>query len=94
MTVSSNDIRITLNVYTNNGLSIGQIEDHWLHGLGLSTCLRSHTLNHTPTSSSGLARNKLPYGVCTVRVHSTRAVQHVYGAIQEYAGFSEPSWLG
>ena len=47
-------------------------------------------LNHMPTSSSGRARNKLPYGVCTLRVHSTWMVQHIYGAIQEYAGFDEP----
>ena len=39
------------------------------------------------------ARNKLPYGVCTLKVHSTQAVQHIYGAIQEYAGFDQPAWL-
>jgi len=49
--------------------------------------------NHMPTSSSGRARNKLPYGVCTLRVHSTWMLQHIYGAIQEYAGFDEPTWL-
>jgi hypothetical protein len=47
-----------------------------------------------PTSSSGRAKNKLPYGVCTVVVHSTSVAQHIYGAIQEYAGFEEPAWLG
>lgn len=50
-------------------------------------------LNHTPTSSSGRARKKLPYGVCTLTVCSTRLVQHIYGAIQEYGGFDEPAWL-
>ena len=50
-------------------------------------------LNHMPTSSSGRARNKLPYGVVTLNVHSTWMVQHIYGAIQEYAGFDEPAWL-
>jgi len=24
---------------------------------------------------------------------STEIVQHIYGAIQEYAGFEEPRWL-
>jgi hypothetical protein len=24
---------------------------------------------------------------------STQIVQHIYGAIQEYAGFEEPRWL-
>jgi len=41
-----------------------------------------------------MRRNKLPYGVCSIRVRrSTRIVQHIYGAIQEYAGFDEPRWL-
>jgi hypothetical protein len=31
------------------------------------------------------------YGVC--ELHSTRVVQHIYGAIQEYAGFDKPAWL-
>ncbi len=88
------DIRVSLNVYTNNGLSIGDIEDHWLKTLGLPrSSLRKHTLNHMPTSSSGRARGRLPYGVCRVSVGSTRAVQHIYGAIQEYAAFDEPAWL-
>ena len=50
-------------------------------------------LNHTPTSSSGRAKNKLPYGVVRLSVHQTRMVQHLYGAIQDYAGFEEPAWL-
>jgi hypothetical protein len=54
-------IRVTLNVYTNNGLTIDQIERHWLDLLELpASCMRKHILNHTPTSSSGRAKNKLP----------------------------------
>jgi hypothetical protein len=87
-------IAMRLNVYTNNGLSIGEIERYWLEWLELPpSCARKHALNLTPTSSSGKARNKLPFGVCTIRVNSTRVVQHIYGAIQEYAGFDEPAWL-
>ena len=29
----------------------------------------------------------------TLAVHDTQLVQHIYGAIQEYAGFEEPRWL-
>lgn len=89
------DVSIRLNVYTNNGLTIQEIERHWLEALQLpSSCLRKPMLNHHPTSSSGKRRNKLPYGVGTLRAkRSTRIVQHIYGAIQEYAGFDEPSWL-
>jgi hypothetical protein len=88
-------IRMRLNVYTGNGLSLDRIERYWLRLLDLpTTCARKHTVNHLPTSSSGLARSKLPYGVCSLGVHSTEAVQHVFGAIQEYASFDEPTWLG
>jgi hypothetical protein len=85
-------IRFSINVYTTNGLSIDEIEQYWVRVLELPpACARKHTLNHMPTSSSGRAKNKLPYGVCSVIVDSTRMVQHIYGAIQEYAGFDEPA---
>ncbi len=94
--VEESAIAVRLNVYTNNGLSLMEVERYWLEWLELPhTCLRKHQLDHTPTSSSGRARNKLPYGVCTLRVkRSTRLVQHIYGAIQEYGGFERPEWLG
>jgi hypothetical protein len=92
--LSANDFKVALNVYLNNGLELEEIEDFWLEQLGLPrTCLRAHSINALPTSSSGRKRNKLPYGVCKITVHSTRIVQHIYGAIQEYGGFEEPRWL-
>ena len=92
--VPASKIRVNFNVYTGNGLSIEQIERHWLNALELdASCLRGHVVNHFPTSSSGTKRNRLPYGVCFVKVHSTRLVQHIYGAIQEYGCFDEPRWL-
>jgi hypothetical protein len=93
--VADDRVIVRLNVYLGNGLSLHQIEEHWLQVLGLPrSCLRGHSINHFPTSSSGRKRNKLPYGVCTVRIRaSTRILQHIYGAIQEYAGFEEPRWL-
>jgi hypothetical protein len=93
--VRPEDCTIRLNVYLNNGLSLTAVEAHWLSALGLGRgCLRGHSINSLPTSSSGKKRSKLPYGVCTLRVaKSTRIVQHIYGAIQEYGGFEEPAWL-
>jgi hypothetical protein len=83
--VARDEITVRLNVYTSNGLTLGEIEDRWLRALELPrTSLRTHSLNHHPTSSSGQQRNKLPYGVCTIRVRrSTALVQQIYGAIQE-----------
>ena len=92
--VQAQAFTLHLNVYTGNGITLAQIEEHWLDALELPrSCLRKHTVNHRPTSSSGLKRNKLPYGVATVAVGSTRTVQHIYGAIQEYGSFDEPRWL-
>jgi hypothetical protein len=77
-----------------NGLTIDQIEGHWLEQLELPrSCLRKHAINPLPTSSSGAKKHKLPYGVATLALNSTEIVQHIYGAIQEYAGFDEPRWL-
>jgi hypothetical protein len=92
--VEVDKIAMALNVYTTNGLTIAEIERYWLELLELpDSAARKHTLNHLPTSSSGKAKNKLPFGVCALGVYSTRVVQHIYGAIQEYADFDEPAWL-
>jgi hypothetical protein len=92
--IQSEHFYVRLNAYTNNGRSIDEIERYWLQALELPrSCLRKHTLNHLPTSSSG-RRRTLPYGVCTVGVKaSTPLIQHIYGAIQEYIGSDEPRWL-
>jgi hypothetical protein len=85
----------SLHVYLGNGLTIREIEDHWLGALRLPrSCLRKHSIDPLPTSSSGQKRNRLPYGVGTLVHGNTEIVQHIYGAIQEYAGFEEPRWLG
>jgi len=88
------DIHLSINVYTNNGMDIEEIERYWLDFLPLpKSCTRAHMLNHMPTSSSGRAKNELPYGVVSLSVHRTAVVQHIYGAIQEYADFDAPRWL-
>lgn len=93
--VSPDRMVVTLNVYLGNGLTLAEIESRWLSDLALSrVSLRRHVVDHRPTSSSGRRRNRLPYGVCSLRVlKSTPLVQHIYGAIQEYGGFVEPQWL-
>lgn len=93
--VAPEAMTLSLNVYTNNGLTIEEIETYWLDLLDLPrSCLRKHMLNHTPTSSSGKSKRRHVYGVATLSVGSTRIAQHIYGAIQEYGGFEEPKWLG
>ena len=93
--LTADDFTFSLNVYTNNGLTIEEIESFWTSKLGLSPhSARKHMLNHYPTSSSGKKRAKLPYGVCSLKVKkSTWLIQHIYGAIQEYSGIDRPEWL-
>lgn len=92
--VDRDRICLKINVYTGNGLTIAQIERYWLDLLDLpDSSVRKHAINQKPTSSSGRAKNKLPYGVCTLSVHNTWMLQHIYGAIQEYSSFNEPAWL-
>jgi hypothetical protein len=94
MAIERDEIVMSINVYTNNGMGIEEIERYWLDLLDLpASSVRKHMLNHMPTSSRGRAKNKLPYGVVTLNVHSTWMLQHIYGAIQEYACFDEPAWL-
>ena len=93
--LTSEDLTFRLNVYTNNGMDIDEVEFFWMELLGLSRrSARKHVVNHFPTSSSGKRTRKLPYGVCSLKVkRSTRIVQHIYGAIQEYSGIEQPGWL-
>jgi hypothetical protein len=92
--VPDDRFRVRINVYLGNGLDVEAIEEHWLSALMLPrSCLRKHTIDHFPTSTSGQKKNQLPFGVCTLVLHDTRIAQHIYGAIQEYAGFDEPRWL-
>ena len=93
--IAAEDLTLRLNVYLGNGMELEEIENWWLRHLDLPrSCLRKSMINHFPTSSSGKKVNRLPYGVCTLRVcRSTWLVQHIYGAIQEYGGFDEPRWL-
>jgi transposase-like protein len=94
--VQADQVAFALHLYTGNGLTIREVEDWWLTALSLPrSCLRKHSVNKRPAPSSGVKRNKLPYGVGTLRVlKSTWLVQHIYGAIQEYGAFDEPRWLG
>jgi len=93
--VTSDRITLSINAYTSNGRTIDEIEAYWLELLDLpKTSARKHQVNHFPTSSSGRKANKLPNGVCTLRIlRSTRILQQIYGAIQEYSGIDRPEWL-
>ena len=88
MNVGSSRMTFRLHIYEGNGLTVEAIEEFWLNHLSLPrSSLRRHTFNRRPAPQSGRTRNKLPYGVGTLRVtRSTPLVQHIYGAIETYGG--------
>jgi hypothetical protein len=94
--VNASEFTVRLHLYTGNGMTVKEVETYWLDALDLPrSVLRRHRINARPVSSLRRRGNKLPYGVCTLGINkSTRLVQHLYGAIQEYGDFEEPRWLG
>ena len=92
--VSSSDVSIRCNLFADHLGRQRDIESFWLTRLALDrSCLRRSSVNRYSKYSQKKRSNKLPYGTCTLVVHSTRIVQTIYGSIQEYGGFERPEWL-
>jgi hypothetical protein len=88
-------IGISCNLFADHVARQREIEAFWLRTLGLpSSCLRKSIVNVYSKYSQKKRRNKLRYGTCKVSYNDTAVVQSIYGAIQEYAGFDRPEWLG
>lgn len=87
-------LRLACNLFADHEEHQRAIEDFWLATARLPrTCLTKSTINHYSPASKRTRVNKLPYGTCRLTLHSTHAVQHIWGAIQEYGGFERPEWL-
>jgi hypothetical protein len=92
--VPNEKFRIRCNLFANDSLAQREIEQFWLDLLDLpQACLCKSAVNVYSKYSKKKRKNKLPYGTCRVAVHDTQLVQHIYGAIQEYAGFDREEWL-
>ncbi len=93
LNVDKNNIVIRVYCYLENGITQSEIEDYWLTKLNLPReSLRKTITNLQPISSQQKGR-KLKYGTCKISVYSTHLLQHVFGAIQEYAGIEKSEWL-
>jgi predicted transcriptional regulator len=91
--VHDENVRLSINCFLGNGKSLAEIEAWWLERLELPpSCLRKATINR-PSSASKFVRRPLVHGTARLAVGSTRMVQSIYGAIQEYAGIDRPEWL-
>jgi hypothetical protein len=92
--VSDEKVAVTCNLFADHLHRQREIEDFWLAKLQLPRSrLRSSTVNRYSKYSQKKRRNKLPYGTCRLSIYDTRLTQHIYGAIQEYAGFDRDQWL-
>lgn len=88
--VKDSEIVVYLHCHTQNPEEIYELEQYWITLLGLSrTNLRKTYIK----KGTELKRSVLEHGVCGVGVYRTDLVQHIFGAIQEYAGFNRPGWL-
>jgi transposase-like protein len=87
--------RVTCNLFADHCEHQREVEQFWLDVLDLPrSSLRRSIVNVYSKHSRKKRRNKLPYGTCRLVVNDTALVQSIYGAIQEYAGFDRPAWLG
>ncbi|MDQ4030100.1 MAG: helix-turn-helix domain-containing protein [Actinomycetota bacterium] len=86
--------RVWCNLHADHALRQREVEDFWLGTLALPrSCLTKSTVNVYSRATRRKRTNMLPYGTCRLTVHDTAVVQHIYGAIQEYAGFEREEWL-
>ena len=96
--------RVSCNLFADHVDRQHEVEQFWRDRLDLPrSCLRKSVVNRYSKYSQKKRMNRLPYGTCRLSVHSTAILQHIYGAIQEYAGFDaiqeyagfdRPEWLG
>jgi hypothetical protein len=91
--VRDENVRLSVNCFLGNGKTLEEIEAWWLEQLELpQSCLRKPTVNRPSSASKGV-RKPLVHGTARLAVGSTRLVQSIYGAIQEYAGIERPEWV-
>lgn len=83
-------IGIRVNVHLDMGLTIEDVQSYWLSVLGLP--LAAWLTPFINTQSTRQVR-RLKYGVCTILLHKTEVLHHIYGAIQEYIGEQKREWL-
>ena len=92
--IAEQRFRVWCNLHADHAERQREVEDFWLVTLALHrSCLTKSTVNLYSRSTLRKRTNMLPYGTCRLTVHDTAVVQHIYGAIQEYAGFDRDEWL-
>jgi len=92
LSIPNEKIKGRVHCYLNNGLTLKEVEDYWL---GVSGTFPVNLRKAQVQESSSQKNHRVhPYGTWHIEVCSTQALQHIFGAIQEYGGFgrTEESW--
>jgi hypothetical protein len=90
MHVRDSEIVVYIHCHTDDPEKMQQLSDYWLQLLKLPRSCHRKTLTK---KGSQIQHSVLEHGVCGVGVYKSEVVQHIFGAIQEYAGFDNPDWL-
>lgn len=90
--VTGDDLKVRVSFYENGILDTQKVEEHWGKVIGLENIeWQKHLINPYNKNKVDPANrvnhvNKLPFGVCHLKVaKSTRIVHHIYGAIEVYS---------
>lgn len=88
--VQDEEITLYVHCHTTDIDQHRTITAYWLNTLALpESCFRKILIKQ----GSETSRNVLLNGICSIRVYNVKVLQHIYGAIQEYAGFDHLAWL-
>ncbi len=90
LNVPDDIVKVQIHCYAKSDVERIAIENYWLDLLRLST---DHLHKTQVLKGSSKSKNRLDYGVCSIRVQSTELLMHIFGAIQEYGNFENEDWL-
>lgn len=89
--ISDQEFTIFVRCHPQPEESIRKLEQFWLDLLKLP----SSALKITQIRAGGdKSHNQLNHGLCAIAINNVKVTQHIFGAIQEYAGIDKPEWLG
>lgn len=93
--VEQTDFRIHIKCYLNNNKTQREIEEYWIQQLNISkSCFTKTTIIKKHPMSSGVKKNRHPYGTVSLKVNSTQIVQQIWGAIKFLANiYDEKLWI-
>lgn len=84
--VPKEKFRMSVNCYEDFH-TIKELEDFWKGVFGFDVKTGKHRVKDAkPTTEQKNKHRRLPHGVCRILVNDTKTIQHVYGALEVYAG--------